>query len=162
MLRSKWLAVGLVLTTGILVVSSLIWPMSQLRDESTDRAIESDFNSLYTSINKYTNEHGRLPNSLSDITLKNGLKNRAEKYSYEFQKNSSRNYELCAKFKTDTTGNDKQQLRVKIPETINNYNTARSHSKGFDCIKYENYSYFMNSSTDSVNVQDSFGSPVYN
>lgn len=130
-----------ILISSILVtvlLAAVIWPLAEKRNESIDRAIVQDFGEISQQVDDYFSDNGRLPGGLSDLEISDAISARASKYSYSLDKESSRSYELCAEFKTDTTSSNRS-FDTFIGSTKDN---RQGHNAGFDCLDYEVYDYF--------------------
>ena len=130
---NKQFATAIAVVTALVVVSAASLPLWEERNNSIDRAIESDFRDISQLVDDYYSENRRLPDTLDDLALIDEIDDRAGRYGYAMEKQTSTMYELCANFKTDTTGDS---------DDSNSFFQTRTHMAGYDCIEYEVFSYF--------------------
>ena len=140
MFTNRTLALTLVGTTAIVMIGAAVWPLANQRDASIDRAIESDFATISASVEEYYSDRNRLPDELADLSLDDKIAARAGRYNSTFEKESSRKYELCADFKTDTKTESASPSETFLYDGP--YGQNREHLAGHDCIDYEVYGYY--------------------
>ncbi len=137
---NKNFAIAIVTVLSLVLLAAVIWPLNEQRDKSVDRVIDADLSSISQSVDEYYSENGRLPDEIEDLELGDDTEARISKYSYSFDKDSSRSYKLCAVFKTDTTQSDDDGTDLPIYSSF--YEAQRTHAAGLDCYDYEVYGYY--------------------
>ncbi len=145
MKHNKTFAITIIAVMSVLLIGALIWPLSEQRNRSIDRAIEDDFSSISSDVDDYYSDNRRLPDELDDLKLSDEVESRAKKYGYQLDKETSQSYELCANFRTDTTSEYEDDDIY-----FSSYYKAQTHRSGFDCIEYEVFGYYYDDFDSSL------------
>lgn len=149
----KTFANGLLIASLLIVVPVIVYSMVTLRGANIDNNRSVDLYRLESAISLYYSQNDySLPDSIGDLPsgTRDGLEMPLS--DYEYQKKSSREYELCATFSTDTTSDADTSYIAKT--NSNNYNI---HSAGKQCYSvtksaystYQNYDDFYDLPGDS-------------
>lgn len=133
---------ALVALAVIVTIVFVAFPLSKQRAAYLDDLIVNDLNSISSKIKAYAQDKRKLPASLSDITLADGVQARLEKLHYEYKaKKGSSAYELCATFRTDAT--DKKDDIVTdylyggmSAREASDPITPSKHGKGYQCFNF--------------------------
>lgn len=138
----------LLVVTGLSVVLTLmlfLFPIREQRLALIDDKIVNDLYSLQGIIDDYVNEEGSLPKDIDDLDLDKELEKRAEEHDYSFESKGTREYELCADFKTDASKAYESDNPLESMSYSSYYygsdDSPYSHKKGNDCFDFTSYSY---------------------
>ena len=145
MKSNKNLALAVASISLIVVIAATIAPISKQRSAAIDRAIETDFTEISLLVEEYYSAEGRLPSSIEDLKIDDGIRSRQSKFGYVLDKKSSRIYQLCANFKTDTS--DGSPVNKESLDLSSSYYADRPHIAGYDCIDYQVYGYYYDDTT---------------
>lgn len=145
--------------SGLLVMLLIMlaaFPLTSQRNVYIDNAIEQDLRIISQEIAQYAQDKGRMPNDLSDIDLKDDIRQRVQRFGYEYRENSRTRYELCAVFREDTT-NEEDNLLLPLntdisfssrPALLGGVDMSR-HRAGRDCFDLSAYVRTFAPSSDS-------------
>lgn len=138
----------MLVTVGVLIVLGIVGPVARERSLRDDRLLQDNLGDLSRSINNYTEDNGRLPNSLADLDIEGDTKQIVDRNLVEYNKvtdppNTSQSslnrrtgtdfyYELCATFKEESRYYDRYSNRSNEYDT---YISAYYHPKGRHCYK---------------------------
>ena len=135
----------------LILVSSIMWPLATQRGRASDQRILDDFAVISGLVRDQYNDDRRLPDSFSDINkVPSDITMRAKTFDYQIDKETSTSYELCAKFKTDTTETGRsggQDDFTALDFLSSSYpvgglpGSDLTHKEGYDCIGYEVFGY---------------------
>lgn len=122
----------------ILIIALLVVSAGQIRSTKQDDMTENDLSNIQTAVLTYGGDNaGKLPASLSDLSLTSATADRLDRYEYHVI--DDKRYELCADFLTDTTNRSGQTEPVpamrEVPDVYPSYWSFRDHTKGRVCFK---------------------------
>ena len=126
--------IGTVLFVALLVMTS-IQARSSLIDQKTSR----DLHEIGVKVDEYYRQNNRLPARLEDLDLDKSLDRRASRHNYTYQTHTTYSYQLCATFKSKSSGSMHDEMprimpaeRVVYPTPVDaNFSV---HDKGHQCF----------------------------
>ncbi|MCE7936588.1 hypothetical protein DYH10_02260 [Candidatus Saccharibacteria bacterium CPR2] len=132
------LGLGLVAVAGSILV--IIFPFNAQYNTYVDNFIENDIKGISTNIESYALEKSKLPENLDALELSGQVKKRAQTFGYSYKVESQNQYQLCATFKSDTTGEkdsySNSWLDFGSKYSKNNVDPSR-HKSGQECFDYK-------------------------
>lgn len=130
------LALGFATVAVVGAVAGGVWLMGAPSDERLRRLDDrrvSDLVAMSRSVDMFFKRHGRLPESLDEVSGEPGLgvavNDPETGLEYRYRKMDDDNYRLCARFALDSSG-DGQEVRGNAPGTW-------SHGAGKQCFYLE-------------------------
>lgn len=133
-MRNYYLFIG---ALSLIVVALLITgfviggtPVSQ-RLVALDTTRLADFSALQTSIIAYYQNHVRLPEKLSDLSLPTLPTDPVTRQAYIYQPTTATSFKLCAEFATDSSKTNPSDSLRAYP-----ISSEYTHKKGYDCVTY--------------------------
>jgi|SRR5688572_25090053 len=136
-MKKYYLAMAILAVVGLVAV---VWQYTLSRGTVGDQKKVGDISELEGKIDGYYYDNGRLPGSLSDLSLSDEINGRVSDYEYT---KTSDSYTLCANFKTDASNEDYSD------------DSPYFHGKGRQCFTQEVID-------TNYNVDDLYNSQDYN
>lgn len=162
---TRFFTLFMVIAVGTILLLGIFGPLAKTRATKNDRLIEQNLQTISDSINKYANSNDKLPEKISDVTLKDDAKKLSESNLIEYRANTKQPdnapssnysgfydsditkktfyYELCATFKEakEDSYSYSSDSSYKDSDGYMSYFYLYEHDAGKQCykIKYQSY-----------------------
>lgn len=159
---AKVFRIGMLGTVGIIIVLGIVGPVAKERSLRDDRLIDNNLSSLARVIKSYTEDNGKLPDSLSLLSLDGDVKTLVTNNLVEYKPNTSDAlfngqtytaygtstysgskeyyYELCVTYRKETTDYGNRYTTEYDDETPTTPYTYE-HPSGYYCYKLKAIDY---------------------
>lgn len=158
-MRNYYLFIGVLslIVTALLITGFIVGgtPVSQ-RSVALDATRLADFSALQTSIVAYYQNHVRLPERLSDLSLPILPTDPVTRQAYIYQPTTVTSFKLCTEFSTDssTANSSASLLSYQI-------SSEYTHKKGYDCVTYNIPEYAVPSVPTPADALSQFTKGIY-